>query len=103
MYPSNGVPAPTVSGPGSVPHHHPTRRVLDNPRVVTHTPAMNITPDPMGYISYSQFTTWLQCGEKWRLTKLMHAEEDPSWWLAGGTAVHKATEVIDRILVEEQA
>lgn len=63
--------------------------------------SMTTNPDPIGYISYSQFTTWLQCGEKWRLTKILKVEEDPAWWLIGGTAVHVATEAIDRVLAEE--
>lgn len=44
----------------------------------------------------------MQCGEKYRLTKVAGAPEHPSWWLAGGSAVHEATEVYDLATPEEQ-
>jgi len=56
-----------------------------------------------GYLSYSQFTTLIQCGEKYRLTRIEHIEEDPAWYFAGGTAVHSASEAIDHQLLKEQA
>ena len=48
--------------------------------------------------SYSSFTTWLECGEKYRLRKLEHVQELPAWWSIGGSAVHGATEDYDRAL-----
>lgn len=53
------------------------------------------------YLSYSQFTTWLECGEKYRLTRIVQVPEDPAWFFAGGHAVHAATEAIDKILAGE--
>lgn len=79
----------------SAQHAHYTS-ILDKPPRHAHTTAMN-TPD---YISYSQFTTWLQCGEKYRLTRIIGVEEDPAWYFAGGTAVHSAADAIDHALLE---
>lgn len=53
------------------------------------------------YISYSQFSTWLDCGEKYRLTRVVQVSEDPAWFLVGGKAVHTATEAIDLLLHAE--
>lgn len=58
--------------------------------------------DLPGYVSYSQFTTWLECGWKFYLTRVEKVEEDPAWWFAGGTGVHSASEVIDHHLWKEQ-
>lgn len=49
----------------------------------------------MAHTSYSQITSWLHCGEQYRLTRVAGAPEWPSWWLAGGKAVHTTTEVYD--------
>lgn len=48
------------------------------------------------HLSYSQVSTWLHCGEQYRLTRIAGAEEHPSWWLSGGSAVHDATEEYDK-------
>jgi hypothetical protein len=53
------------------------------------------------HISYSQFSTYVDCGEKFRLTRVIGIQEDPAYWFAGGTAVHTATEVVDHALFEE--
>jgi hypothetical protein len=55
-----------------------------------------------GYLSHSQMTTWLQCGEKYRLTKIVQVPEDPAWFFAGGTSVHAAADAIDHQLLEER-
>lgn len=47
-------------------------------------------------LSYSGFTTLLDCGEKFRLTRIDMVEEAPAWYLIGGSAVHSATEHYDR-------
>jgi hypothetical protein len=52
------------------------------------------------YISYSQMTTFLDCQELFRLTRLEKVPEAPAWWLAGGTAVHAAADAIDHALIE---
>lgn len=48
------------------------------------------------HISYSSLTTWLSCGHLYLLTRIMTIEEEPSAWLFGGSAVHKATELYDK-------
>ena len=53
---------------------------------------MNKLPE---HISYSSFNTWLECGWKYKLTKMYEVPEKHAVWLTGGTAVHKATERFD--------
>lgn len=53
------------------------------------------------HISYSQYDTYVGCGEKFRLTRVVGIEEDPAIWFAAGTALHTATEVIDHSLFKE--
>lgn len=62
-----------------------------------------LTPMNETYLSHSQFTTWLSCGEKYRLTKIVGVQEDPAWYFAGGTSVHAAADAIDHQLLKEQA
>lgn len=50
------------------------------------------------YVSYSQLTTWLSCGWQYYLTRLADVQEEPSWWLVGGSALHEATELYDKAL-----
>lgn len=47
------------------------------------------------HISYSSFTTWLECGWKYYLTKIEEVPEKHAVWFTGGSAVHKATELFD--------
>lgn len=47
------------------------------------------------HTSYSAFTTWVECGEKFRLQRVVGVNEDPGYYFAGGSAVHEATEVFD--------
>lgn len=54
------------------------------------------------YLSHSQLTTWLSCGEKYRLTKIVGVQEDPAWYFVGGTSVHAAADAIDHQLLKEQ-
>lgn len=54
------------------------------------------------YISYSGFTTYLDCQEMFRLTRIERVDEEPAWWFAGGTAVHAAADAIDHALREAQ-
>lgn len=53
------------------------------------------------HISYSSLTTWLSCGHLYLLTRIMQVEEEPSAWLYGGKALHKATELYDIQTLEE--
>lgn len=50
------------------------------------------------YLSYSSFTTYLECGEKFRLSRIEKINEDPAWWFAGGTAIHSALDTYDLAL-----
>ena len=44
------------------------------------------------HASYSSVDAYLECGLKYRLTRIEGHKEDPAWWSVGGSAVHKATE-----------
>lgn len=53
---------------------------------------MTILP---GHVSYSSFSTWLECGWKYWLTRVENIKEPNTVYLTGGTAVHYATELYD--------
>ena len=53
---------------------------------------MNKLPE---HISYSSFSTWQECGWKYKLTKIDQVEEGHAVWFTGGSALHKATEYYD--------
>jgi putative RecB family exonuclease len=55
------------------------------------------------HVSYSSFSTFLHCGEQWRLSRVEQVPEQPAWYLAGGSAVHEATELLDRQALAEPA
>lgn len=56
------------------------------------------------YMSYSSFTTFIECGWKFYLTRVEKIEEPPAYWFAGGSAVHAAADAIDHgLLAEVQA
>jgi len=44
------------------------------------------------HLSYSGLDTYQQCGEKYRLSRVLHVEEGQAWWFIGGSAIHRATE-----------
>jgi len=48
------------------------------------------------HVSYSSLTTYLDCGWKYYLTRVEKVIEQPTWYLAGGSAVHTATEMYDK-------
>jgi hypothetical protein len=56
----------------------------------------------MSHLSYSQLETFLSCGEKYRLSRIVGVPEEPAWYLIGGSAVHEATEAYDRALFEAE-
>ena len=58
--------------------------------------------DLPAHISYSSLTTWLDCGWKYYLTRIVKETEDPTWYLCGGSAVHAATEAYDKDLYENE-
>jgi len=54
------------------------------------------------HISYSSLTTWIDCGFKYYLSRIVQESGSASWWLAGGSAVHEASEIFDKKLFEEE-
>lgn len=48
------------------------------------------------YLSYSSIESFLTCGERYRLQKVVGVVEQKAWYLLGGSAVHEATELIDK-------
>ena len=48
-----------------------------------------------GHVSYSQVSTYIKCGEQFRLERLAKAPQAPAWALLGGSAVHTASEEWD--------
>lgn len=56
---------------------------------------MSESPFPL-YLSPSQISSLLTCGEQFRLTRLLHVPERPMWAGIGGSAVHRMTEDLDR-------
>lgn len=53
------------------------------------------------HVSYSAFTTWLDCGFKYYLSRVEKHNGQPSWWLVGGSALHEASETFDHKYYEE--
>lgn len=47
------------------------------------------------YVSHSAINTWLNCGWQFYLSRVQRVPENPSYWLAGGKAVHECTEKYD--------
>ena len=65
------------------------------------------SPPPEGnpfplYLSPSQVSGLLTCGEQFRLTRLDRVPERPMWAGIGGSTVHKVTEILDRELWEAE-
>ena len=53
------------------------------------------SPFPL-YLSPSQISQLLTCGEKFRLTRVLRLHERPMWASVGGSTVHRVTEILDR-------
>ena len=47
------------------------------------------------HVSYSAFSTYVDCGYQYYLGRLMMVPEAPSVWSVGGSAFHRATELWD--------
>lgn len=47
------------------------------------------------HVSHSAMNNYIRCGKAYELGKL-GVQEAPAWWLIGGSAVHKATEWLDK-------
>ena len=55
------------------------------------------------YLSYSSFTMFVECGEKYRLKKVVGVEaEEAAWYFTGGSAVHAGSEAIDWALLQDK-
>ena len=52
------------------------------------------------HVSYSSMTTWIDCGWKYYLSRVVKEPEQPAWYFVGGSALHTATEMYDRALWE---
>jgi ATP-dependent helicase/DNAse subunit B len=48
------------------------------------------------HISYSAFTTFVDCGYQYYLGRLLNKQEEPSVWSVGGSAFHLACELYDK-------
>jgi putative RecB family exonuclease len=46
-------------------------------------------------LSFSSMDSFLQCGERYRLEKVVKVQQKRAWYLLGGSAVHTATELVD--------
>ena len=47
------------------------------------------------HVSYSAFSTYVDCGYQYYLGRLLQLPEAPSVWSVGGSAFHAATEMWD--------
>lgn len=48
------------------------------------------------YLSYSALNTLNDCGERFRLERVVQVPQTQAWWFIGGSAFHLATEWLDR-------
>lgn len=55
------------------------------------------------YLSYSSLSSWLDCGERFRLERVLNAPQSNAWWFLGGSAFHEATEMLDKWEIDEPA
>ena len=46
------------------------------------------------YLSFSQISSYLSCGERYRLERIEKVEVPDSWWFIGGRAVHSTIEEV---------
>lgn len=54
------------------------------------------TPAPKTHSSYSSLTAYTHCGKSYQLSRVLHLPEAPGLARLGGSAVHAATEFLDR-------
>jgi len=52
---------------------------------------------PKGPVSHSQVSGYLRCSKQFELERISQYPAPPAWYFIGGTAVHNATEAMDRI------
>ena len=56
-----------------------------------------LTPHALpAHLSYSQVSTFQDCGERYRLERVYQLRGVPGWASVGGSAFHAATEILDR-------
>lgn len=48
------------------------------------------------YLSHSSLSSYLKCGEQFRLERVAGAPQGTAWYLVGGSAVHRASEMLDK-------
>lgn len=61
--------------------------------MTTTTPVVD---PPKTHASYSSLTAFTHCGKAYQLSRVLHLEEAPGLARLGGSAVHAATEFLDR-------
>jgi hypothetical protein len=54
-------------------------------------------PTPLPHLSHSALSTWITCGKAYELARILNLPTTPAYALAGGLAVHLATERYDRM------
>lgn len=63
--------------------------------VKPYTPPREVITLP-DHMSYSSLSSYAECGERWRLERGHHYASGTWWATLAGSAIHKATELIDR-------
>lgn len=53
------------------------------------------------YLSYSSMTSWLDCGQRFELERVLNAPQQRAWWFVGGDALHRASEMLDKKVTED--
>lgn len=48
------------------------------------------------YLSHSSLSTYLGCGERFRLERVVGVPQSKAWYLIGGSAFHTASEMLDK-------
>lgn len=53
------------------------------------------------FVSHSQISQYLRCSKQFELERIARYPAPPTWYFIGGRAVHKATELLDAIPMED--
>lgn len=61
--------------------------------------AQLVIPNLPHSVSYSQVDSWLTCGKRYQLERIVQVERAPAMWFPGGTTFHHITELFDRMQV----
>lgn len=48
------------------------------------------------YLSHSSMSTFVDCGERFRLERVVGVPQQKAWYLVGGSAFHTASEMLDK-------